>query len=175
MRSPYLAFLFSLWHAKHNLRDSHQKFMTRYIRYVALVLGLMCTACDPEKNVRGRVVPDEDMVSLKKGVGSMDKDNVVSLIGPPSSVLNYDPNTWYYFNLLTHTVGPFAPEIKANKSFALLFTPEGKLSKCIENCGVQEFELAMKQTALPSQHRQDFLKQLFRKPRGFNKNAIRTK
>jgi outer membrane protein assembly factor BamE (lipoprotein component of BamABCDE complex) len=171
----HLAFLFSVCHDKHTLRASHQKFMTRYIRYITLVLALICSACDPEKNVRGRVIPDEDMAALKKGVGSMQKEQVEVLIGPPSSILNYDPNTWYYFHLMTHTVGPFAPTVKANKSFALLFTPEGKLFKCIENSGTQEFELAMRQTALPSQHRQDFLKQLFRNSGRFNKKSAKTK
>ena len=147
--------------------------MAHYLQYFSLVLFVLCTACEPEKYVRGRVVPDEDMLALKKGVETMHKDQVETLIGPPSSILNFDPNTWYYLNLSTETSGPFAPEVKANKSFALLFTPEGRLSKCIENCGAQDFELAMKQTALPSQHRQDFLKQLFRNAGRFSKKPTR--
>ncbi|ETZ05106.1 MULTISPECIES: outer membrane protein assembly factor BamE domain-containing protein [Holospora] len=137
----------------------------------AFFFSLLLLGCDPDRSVRGRVVPLEDLDQIQKGVGVLNKTDVERLIGPASSVLSFDPCTWYYFNLFTETSAFFSPSIKENKGFALLFSSDGKLVKYIPNSGTKSLEIALKETALPSTHRKEFLKELFRNAGRFGKKA----
>ncbi|ETZ06978.1 SmpA / OmlA family protein [Holospora obtusa F1] len=137
----------------------------------ALVFGLLLCGCEPERNVRGRVIPEEDLAQVKNGLGVLDQTQIEQLIGPPSSILSFDPHTWYYLNFSTETKAFFAPLIKENKGFALIFSNNGKLAKYIPNSGTKSLEIALKETTLPSTHRKEFLKELFRNAGRFGKKA----
>ena len=133
------------------------------------MLGFLLVGCNPECNVRGRVISPQDLLQVQKGVGKLGKAQIEELIGPASSVLSFDENTWYYFNLFTETNAFFAPSIKKNQGFALLFSSDGRLIKYIPNSGTKSLEIALKETALPSTHRKEFLKELFRHGGRFKK------
>ncbi|WP_165780841.1 outer membrane protein assembly factor BamE domain-containing protein [Holospora curviuscula] len=148
---------------------------TKNISLKILLTSCLLFGCDPERNVRGRVIPPEDLIQIQQGVGTLDKAQVEKLIGPASSVLSFDQHTWYYFNLFTETSAFFAPSIEKNQGFALLFTADGKLAKYIPNSGTHSLEIALKETALPSTHRKEFLKELFRHGGRFEKKAPPTR
>ena len=79
------------------------------------MVSFLLRGCDPERNVRGRVIPPEDLVQVQKGVVRLGKAQVEELIGPAPFVLSFDENTWYYFNLFTETNAFFSPSIKKIK------------------------------------------------------------
>ncbi len=135
----------------------NQKFFT-----LLKVLGATCflTACQHHETLKGRVVRTEDLKLLK--VGLCRKEEAHKILGVPSCVLAYDPLVWYYLNFLNHQSLFFRPEIKDNRSFALLFDPKGVLQKVVLSENNLPFYQALDYQKLPCEHRCGFWPQLLR-------------
>jgi len=63
----------------------------------------------------------------KLEVGTQSREDVIRLIGSPSSVATFNPNTWYYISQKQETYAFFKPEILEQNVLQLTFNESGRL------------------------------------------------
>ncbi len=88
---------------------------------VALLLTVViaATACTPKVEVHG-FIPDDELVKQIKA-GQHDRTYVEELLGSPSSIANFEGETWYYITRRTETLAFFEPEVKDQRVLAISF------------------------------------------------------
>ena len=64
----------------------------------------------------------------KLEIGTQSREDVVRLIGAPSAVATFNPNTWYYITQQQETFAFFAPEITEQHILQLTFNDAGRLT-----------------------------------------------
>jgi len=89
-------------------------------------LLLATTACTPSIDVRGNNPLPDQMVQIK--VGETTQDEVTTLLGTPSSTMNYGEEVWHYISGRTETTAFFLPEEKERKIVTIFFDAHGKVS-----------------------------------------------
>lgn len=89
------------------------------VMFAAFVLG----ACAPRVDNQGHL-PDPEILT-KIEVGKQRREQVLDLIGSPSSVAAFGPETWYYISQRVHTVAFFAPTLEDRKVIAIRFDDKG--------------------------------------------------
>ena len=100
------------------------------LRIGSTMLGLFAlTACAAitQQNTRGYVetVP----IGKQLVVGETGKDDVRRLLGSPSTVSAFPPETWYYITRKEETVAFLAPEVVEQKIARIEFDAAGKVAK----------------------------------------------
>ena len=99
---------------------------------------------------------------VQRGIGQMNQEDVVGLLGTPSCVLPYDPMTWYYISHCLERQVFFRAKPVSTVSRVVSFSKGGYLSSIKTITGGIEIPLATCSTPLPSSHGEEFLKQIFR-------------
>jgi outer membrane protein assembly factor BamE (lipoprotein component of BamABCDE complex) len=97
----------------------------------ALAVG----ACDPIVDVHGFVPTPGSLEKLE--VGSQSRDDVLRLLGNPSSVGNFGDTTWYYITQRQESVAFFEPSIVEQKVTAISFGDNGRIRE-IKTYGLQD-------------------------------------
>ena len=64
----------------------------------------------------------------KLEVGTQSREDVIRLIGAPSAVATFNPNTWYYISQQQETLAFFEPEITEQHILQLTFNDAGRLT-----------------------------------------------
>jgi outer membrane protein assembly factor BamE (lipoprotein component of BamABCDE complex) len=92
------------------------------------VLALLVAAggCDNVVDKRGFTPTPGSVEKLE--VGTQSREDVVRLIGAPSAVATFNPNTWYYITQQQETFAFFAPEITEQHILQLTFNDAGRLT-----------------------------------------------
>ncbi len=103
----------------------------------ALALALALASCGIPVDQRGNLPDERNLSQIKPG--ETDKATVTRLIGSPSSVAAFDPNTWYYISQKTKTVAFFRTDVLDQEVIAITFDEDGKV-KSISNRGLQDAE-----------------------------------
>ena len=80
---------------------------------------LAISACDPVTDVRGHVPTPGTMEKLE--VGTQSRDDVLRLLGSPSTVASFDNNVWYYISQRQEQVAFFEPKMSEQKVTAIYF------------------------------------------------------
>lgn len=114
----------------HNVRGAA---VARVFGAALLALGLV--ACTPHPKVQGNVVDPQLLQQVKPG--AMNKDQVQSLLGTPSSVATFDQNTWYYISKQTQRIAFLDPEVLDQKVIVVEFDKKGVV-KAIHKYGEQD-------------------------------------
>jgi outer membrane protein assembly factor BamE (lipoprotein component of BamABCDE complex) len=149
-------------------------FFHRQFVFISGFFAITLGACETERAVHGRIVTKEDLACLNSQLGTITEQQVYDKLGPASCVLNFDPHTWYYLNLLSSRRAFFHPTINENKSVVLLFSPKGVLYKILHPTQMPvDFRFNDQATRLPSSHRDTFLADLFRNAGRFTKTRTR--
>ncbi|HUC61319.1 MAG TPA: outer membrane protein assembly factor BamE [Alphaproteobacteria bacterium] len=91
---------------------------------LALAVALGLSAC-ATPYIQGNVV-DPDLLSQIKP-GNSTKQQVRNLIGTPSSVSTFDPDTWYYISKETKRYGFLDPELIEEKVIEIDFDKSNKV------------------------------------------------
>ena len=84
-------------------------------------------SCGPPEDLRGNNPDKKTLAAIKPGV--TDKASVTKLLGSPSSVASFDPNTWYYISQETQNVAFFKPRINDQKVVSISFNKKGVVDK----------------------------------------------
>lgn len=84
-------------------------------------MGLV--ACAPRTNVQGNVVDPELLSQVKPG--TLNKEQVQTLLGTPSSVGTFDQNTWYYISKQTRRYAFLDPTILDQQVIEIEFDKKG--------------------------------------------------
>jgi outer membrane protein assembly factor BamE (lipoprotein component of BamABCDE complex) len=93
-------------------------------RAAAIALfGLGLAACAPTVDQRGNLPDDQRLAQIQPGVTT--KDNVAKLLGTPSTVSTFDPNTWYYISQRTEQTAFFNPALLDQQVVIVAFDDQG--------------------------------------------------
>ena len=153
--------MIDLLHITSKLSGDLVALARRRIGILGIALVLAAGACSPIVEVHG-FIPDDELVQQIKP-GQHDRLYVEELLGSPSSIANFDGETWYYITRRTETLAFFEPEIKDQRVLAVVFDlATGTVSK-VDSYGLDDgrlIELVERQT--PTRGKQlGFFEQLF--------------
>ncbi len=97
------------------------------ILFAGIVFGPFALAgCDNIVDQRGFAPTPGSVEKLE--IGSQSRDDVVRLIGSPSSVGTFNPNVWYYISQKQEQFAFLRPEITEQKVMQLSFNESGRLT-----------------------------------------------
>lgn len=97
-----------------------------------ILLGLLLTltSCAGTSQIHGSLIKPADVDKLRIGVHS--KQQVMRLLGSPSTVSTLNQEKWYYITDITVTEPLKKPYLKERQVFVVSFNEEGKLDKIYE-------------------------------------------
>ena len=90
-----------------------------------LLAVLLATGCSPVIKASGYKPNAEQMAQLKPG--QQDRQDVAEILGSPSSISNFKPETWFYISKKTERIAFLAPELKESQILSLVFDERGIL------------------------------------------------
>lgn len=100
--------------------------MKNVIRFpaIAVVAGLTSlAACSPTMELRGNLPHPEQVAQIE--VGKTTQDEVLTLIGTPSSTMNYGEEIWHYISTRTEQLAFFEPKVLDRTVLSLSFDAKG--------------------------------------------------
>lgn len=100
----------------------------------ALVLGV--PACTPIVKNHGYILNEEDLKQLE--TGKQNQTQVRQLMGSPSTVANFNGETWFYINSTLSLYAWQKPEVIHRKVVAIKFDNETKQIASINNYGLED-------------------------------------
>lgn len=86
---------------------------------------LALASCSPITDMRGHSSEDVDLQQVI--VGQSGREDVLALLGSPSSTSNFGDETWYYITQKQERVGVFAPDITEQHITAITFDREQRV------------------------------------------------
>lgn len=109
--------------------ESVESFMRiSYLKVAVALIGLVgFEACTPRIIQRGKVPEEEKLEKLRPGLSS--KEDVIRLLGSPSSVSAFDSNVWLYVHRKTESVSFFTPKVLEKGVVKILFSPTGVIEE----------------------------------------------
>jgi len=132
-----------------------------------ILLGFIvpiCSSCMIREEYHGREVSAELLLQLK--INKSTKEEVVELLGNPSSVSTFDDNIWYYLSLTKKGVSVFKPDITSQKSVQLRFKNDMLIDiKTYEDGKARSFDFNKQETKVEGNNHtavQDFFHNLGR-------------
>lgn len=106
-----------------NAKSAEAKSAGLGLRPVVIVLALLLAGCTVSEDQRGNL-PDPDKVAEIKP-GTTTKEQVVKILGSPSSASTFDDDTWYYISRKIKQVAFFSPTVLDQQVFIIDFTDDG--------------------------------------------------
>ena len=125
-----------------------------------LAAAIIVAGCQGSIDVRGNL-PDPDLLQDIE-IGYITKDEVVELLGSPSSISPFSGDTWYYISERTKTVAFFEPKILNRKVIMIIFDQKG-VARELKSYGIEDARrIQMVERKTPTAGRElTILKQLF--------------
>jgi len=93
---------------------------------VGVMASLALAGCDTIVDHRGFSPTPGSVEKLE--VGTQSREDVIRLIGAPSAVATFNPNTWYYISQQQETLAFFKPETTEQHILQLTFNDAGRLT-----------------------------------------------
>jgi outer membrane protein assembly factor BamE (lipoprotein component of BamABCDE complex) len=93
---------------------------------VGVLASLAMAGCDNNAEHRGFSATPGSVEKLE--VNTQSREDVIRLIGTPTSVATFNPNTWYYISQQQETFAFFKPEITEQHVMQLSFNDAGRLT-----------------------------------------------
>lgn len=116
--------------------SSHSSAMGATLRRVVLIAAITAVAgCTTMTRTHGFVPLPEDLAQMT--VGTSTRDEIISLVGPPTTAGAVDGQTLYYVQTQRSRFGPFEPKITDREVVAISFAANGTLRN-IERFGQQD-------------------------------------
>ncbi len=108
-------------------------------------------ACAPDVVLRGNL-PDPDRIA-EIHPGKTTKNDVISILGSPSTISVFDPNSWYYVSKRTKQVAFLDPDVLDQQVYIIRFN--GDVVQAIGHKNLKDGELiepAPGETPAPGRH-----------------------
>ena len=102
--------------------------------FVVAGICALAIGCSPIVDTRGNLPSNERLAQVKPG---RTRDQVLNLLGTPSSTAAFGDETWYYISNRTETVAFFKPEEVERKVVAIEFDRGGTVTK-VRTLGLDE-------------------------------------
>lgn len=134
------------------------------MKYQAMLLGLsaavLAASCSPVINNRGNEPNPVLLVQIEPGVQS--KEDVMRMLGSPSSQAMFEEETWFYISGKQEQVAFFAPEELEREVVAISFDAEGKVKEVRKITKEDGLDISMSSKETPtSGHTFGVLEQMF--------------
>jgi outer membrane protein assembly factor BamE (lipoprotein component of BamABCDE complex) len=97
--------------------------LRRGLRPAALLSAVVLTGCTVSEDQRGHL-PDPDKLA-EIHPGSTTKEQVVRILGSPSSASTFDDNVWYYISRRVKQVAFFSPTVLDQQVYIVNFDDKG--------------------------------------------------
>ena len=122
---------------------------------------MVLLGCSPIQATRGNIVQDEKLVDLQVGVSTA--DDVVDILGTPSTVATFDNAVWYYIGQRTERIAFFRPEVIERRILVVEFDPDTLILQSMEELDYEDGqEVALIERETPTLgRRMTFLEQMF--------------
>src|SRR5579863_2463693 len=136
---------------------------------IAAMLGaISVAACVPTLDQRGHL-PEPDKVS-QIHPGTTTRDQVVKLLGTPSSTGVFNDKSWYYISRKTKQVAFFDPDVLDQQVYVVNFTDQGVVRSVDHKDLKDGRDIAMAPGATPAPGRElSFIEQVLGNIGRFNK------
>jgi outer membrane protein assembly factor BamE (lipoprotein component of BamABCDE complex) len=126
---------------------------------LAAVLAGSVTGCAHDIDLHGHL-PDPDKVAEIKP-GTTTKNDIIKLLGSPSSVSTFDDKTWYYISRRTEQIAFFQPKVLDQQVFIIDFSDSGVVQDVGHKDLADSRNIPMAPGATPAPGRElSFLEQL---------------
>lgn len=95
-------------------------------KYLFIVLVLLITSCSPIVENRGYVFDEKllDQIEINKTISN----DVMSILGSPSTTSAIDSSTWYYIFSKAETIAFYRPEVTDRRVLAVSFGNDNKVN-----------------------------------------------
>jgi outer membrane protein assembly factor BamE (lipoprotein component of BamABCDE complex) len=113
----------------------HRFFRSSSNGLVMMLVVVLLASCISRVETRGNLPDPERLAEIQPG--SHSRDEVVEILGSPTSTAFLDGETWYYISEKTETVAFLAPEITERKVLVVQFDSEGVVSG-VNTLGVED-------------------------------------
>lgn len=127
---------------------------------MAVLIGLSAAACSPKVETRGNLPRDYQLERID--VGTATKQEVVEVLGTPSTLGTFDDNIWYYISRRTEQWAFLPKEVTEQKVVVLYFDEKDVLQQ-IEQYNqddIRNISLVERETPTAG-HSITFIEQLF--------------
>ena len=95
----------------------------RALRPAVIALGVLLAGCAVSEDQRGNLPDSDNLAEIKPGTTT--KEQVVKIIGSPSSASTFDDDTWYYISRKTKQVAFFSPTVLDQQVYIVNFDDKG--------------------------------------------------
>jgi outer membrane protein assembly factor BamE (lipoprotein component of BamABCDE complex) len=85
--------------------------------------AMLLVACSSSEHIDGQLPSPDKLADIELGVTT--RDDVLDLIGTPSTTPPFDDDNWYYIRRVTQTVAFFDPVVMEQQVLAINFDREG--------------------------------------------------
>lgn len=134
---------------------------TRPIQYLIILITLLIvSSCTPIVNVHGKMSVNDDIQNIKVGVTK--RENVIKLLGTPSTEGVLSNDVWFYFSETTETKAFFKPEVVKRNIYAVVFEKNNIVKNVVTYTEANGKEINITSRVTPSAGAElTFLQQLF--------------
>ena len=111
-------------------------FMKSCGRSWAIVLcavALVLSGCESRLDTRGNLLDPEKVLEIQPG--ELTREEVVEILGSPSSITAFGSDAWYYIAQRTKTIAFFAPKVTERQVLVVNFAKDGKVT-AVETVGL---------------------------------------
>lgn len=95
----------------------------RAMRIAALAFAVVLTGCTVSEDQRGNLPDPDRLAEIKPGVTT--KQQVIKILGSPSSESTFDDDTWYYISRKTKQIAFFSPTVLDQQVYIVDFNDKG--------------------------------------------------
>jgi outer membrane protein assembly factor BamE (lipoprotein component of BamABCDE complex) len=92
-------------------------------RLAAILLAIGLAGCAVSEDQRGHLPDPDKLAEIKPG--STTKEQVVKILGSPSSASTFDDDVWYYISRKTKQVAFFSPTVLDQQVYIVDFDDKG--------------------------------------------------
>lgn len=100
----------------------------KYLKYYALSIAacLALAGCAADINSRGNLPPDDKLAQVTPGIT---RDQVVQILGSPSTVATFSDQAWYYIGQRTEDYAFYKPRVMERQVVVVRFDDEGHVAE----------------------------------------------
>ena len=96
----------------------------------SLIAGLLLVSCSSTIDYRGKLLEPEQIAKIK--IGQQSEEEVIALIGSPTSTSLYGSKKWYYIYKKTAKTSFFEPSTLEEKMVIVSFNDQGIVTDVVQ-------------------------------------------
>jgi outer membrane protein assembly factor BamE (lipoprotein component of BamABCDE complex) len=93
------------------------------LRLAGIALAIMLAGCAVSEDQRGHLPDPDKIAQIQPGVTT--KEQVVKILGTPSSSSTFDDDVWYYISRKTKQIAFFSPTVLDQQVYIVDFDSQG--------------------------------------------------